>query len=297
MAEPAPTNVSVTFHLGYHTLNWTNNDTYDEIHIWRSLGGEGSSYYATVSGSNTGYDDYSVGSNNTSYEYKLKAYRDPYLPSPFSDTATLSRYKDILSETVTLATTLYDPTAFLDAISDTITPTVTYTDKVTYLDAVSDTITIGDVIGSFGTVTIRSDTQYIIGDSTGELYIYGPAYTSDNGDSIASIWTSKTWDGSEQGVELSGNWKTIYKITHYYSDKSSATPVEFSISDDGGTTWDSQTKYVGTGTGKIDSTDYHVLSTGQFFQFRVTWTSTDKTFQFLGFNVVYEVMSDQFEVS
>lgn len=297
MAEPAPTNVSVTFHPTYHTCDWTNNDTYDEIHVWRSLGSEASSYYATVSGSNTGYDDYSVATSNTIYKYKFKAYRAPYLPSPFSDEVTVSRYKDILSETVTLSETITDPATFIEAVSDTITPTVTYTDRVTFVDSIGDTVTIGDSIGTSGTVTIATDTQYLLGDSTGAIYIFDSAYTADNGATITSEWTSKTWDGAESDPTLTGKWKTIYRIEFLYVDKTADTPLTFSISSDGGSTWQSQSKTVGVGDGRVEHTHFHFIKSGQFFKFKVQWPSTTKNFQFLGFDIVYEVMADQFETS
>ncbi|MDD1772550.1 MAG: fibronectin type III domain-containing protein [Methanomassiliicoccales archaeon] len=73
----APTNLTVTVHNGYLTLNWAasvNDGGMDliEYQIYRSNGTSGYAFLDTVSASTTGYNDSDV-TNGANYTYKVKA--------------------------------------------------------------------------------------------------------------------------------------------------------------------------------------------------------------------------------
>jgi hypothetical protein len=236
-------------------------------------------------------------SAGNTYSFTAEAY-NAYTTSAISNTVTLylgNVFVDSVSDTVTVTDTVANNVAFTDSCSDSVSLSDDQTNSLGMVETVSDTVTLSDSTGE--SQTLRTAFDYYWGTSDGYVHRTAKDLLSDNGLAITSTWTSKTVDFAEASSENTGKWKTIYQIEHLYKEDDTLVSTTYSISNDGGATWTSKTKYVGTsGDGRTEHAHFHWNKTGQFFVIRVVWSSTDKEFQFLGFDVIYEPGAEQFEV-
>jgi hypothetical protein len=125
-----------------------------------------------------------------------------------------------------------------------------------------------------------TDFRYYMGTDDGVVYTYDPSYLSDNGQTIIS-----TWETIETDLGMPDTFKTVYKASLKYVDKSSALPISVDISNDGGVTWTGAFKTVGTGNKRTKSKDFWYVMSGEFLKFRVQTSSTDKNFQIIGLDI------------
>jgi hypothetical protein len=264
-------------------------------------------YYDTVGGSSwslgrtEGADatDGTVTGLSAGNNYKFKVIaRNTYVSSADSNEVTAylgAIYADTLTDTVTVTDSATTGQTFVESLSDSVTITDSETESSTMSESLSDTVTITDLC--LGGQTIKSDYDYYIGTSDGYVHRTAQDLLSDNGTSITSSWLSKTLDFAEIDAENTGRWKTIYRIEFIYKELDTAVTTIIKISTDGGNTWATQSKSLGTsGDGRIEHSHYHWNKTGQFFEVKVEWASSDKEFQFLGFDVVFDDAGDQYEV-
>lgn len=145
------------------------------------------------------------------------------------------------------------------------------------------------------TIVITTDT-----DSykfpTGKWYrIYGDAEKY-----ISGFWTSKRLDFNDQFPQHINMWKTVDKVRIEYVDETADTPITVSLSTDGGVTWISTTRLLGTGNGKQKSAFFYFknskLSTSKYFNIRVESVSNSTTFTWTGFYIYFEVRGEYFTV-
>lgn len=231
------------------------------------------------------------------YYFKVVAYNS-YTTS--DDSNEVSRYigavySDSVSDSVTVSESVTTAVAFTNAVSETVTATDSFTAVFNFVISTSDTVTVSDSVAS--AQSIRTDYAYYWGTSDGYVHTTGEALLSDNGTAITSSWTSKTLDFAEDSSDNTGKWKTIYKIEYVFKEDDSTVLTSIGVSNDGGDTWTTIDKYLGTnGDGRMGSADYFWNKTGEFFVVKITWTSADKEFQFLGMDVVYDVQGDSWSV-
>lgn len=300
--------------------NWSCDaatETSFEVYYDKTVGGSGWSLGRTTSadatdGTVTGLDA------ATEYKFKVRAI-NTYTNSDYSGevtATTLNHYTDSVSDTVTATDSisvinvfLYnlgdsvsvsdgvtDSCSFVDSIDDSVSLSDAVTTVVSFVDSVSDTVTTTDVIAD--SQSIRMDYDYYWGSTSGYVYRNGEDLLSDASAAITSTWTSKTIDFAEDNSDNTGRWKTVYKMEYVYKEDDTDVPTTISISNDGGVTWTAQTKYIGDyGDGRIEHAHWFWNKTGQFFIVKVVWSSSDKEFQFLGFDMIYDDQGEQFEVS
>ncbi len=165
-----------------------------------------------------------------------------------------------------------------------------YVDNISIIgdlaDHESDGITLADVGGSgrqvvYDSVSIKDDFKYYLASSEGKIFTYSGDYLSDDGSVILSRWRSKTLDFSDQLPQCLDRMKEVTGVKLIYKDITTSTNVTVYVSSDGGTTWEHETKSLGTGTGEILSATYHFIKTGEYFIFAIEHASTDKEFMWL----------------
>ena len=127
---------------------------------------------------------------------------------------------------------------------------------------------------------------------------FDPGYTGDDSNAIVCYWTSKTFDMSEINKEFSGRFKIVDRAVLEYIDKDAETPYTVEISVDGGRTWVSDTRTLGTGNGKVKSAEFHFADReqicGKSFIVRVGHVSATKKFIVCGLSVRVEIAGEWF---
>jgi len=141
---------------------------------------------------------------------------------------------------------------------------------------------------------------YYITDEDGEVYLFGD-YQGDGGNPITCYFRTKKLDFSDQFPELKDKWTSIDSVKVRYKDLSSSTPITVYISDDGGVTWVSRTRLLGTGDKKVKEAEFHFLDkeniTSQFFTLKIECVSSTHKFEIHGIKINGYVMGDYFETS
>ncbi|MCK9602043.1 MAG: hypothetical protein M0R06_23560, partial [Sphaerochaeta sp.] len=122
-----------------------------------------------------------------------------------------------------------------------------------------------------------------IGMYNGTVHTVSPDTLNDNGTSITS-----TWETVETNLGMPTAYKTVYKASLRYVDKTAGTVVNVAISNDGGANWTGASKSVGTGDGKTKTRSFWFNESGEYFKFKVEMSSTDEEFQIIGLDVDFE---------
>ena len=154
-------------------------------------------------------------------------------------------------------------------------------------DTCDEDIRLDDTGAGGGTSPLQTDFWHYFGDFNGNVYVESGQYKSDDGESIDSKWESKDLDFTDQNVGVLDMLKTIYKVRLWYVDKTSNASVQLSISTDGGATWKTKGKSIGTGDGATKNTEFFFVKSGEFFRFRVENDTDSDDFQWTGLEVFY----------
>jgi len=144
-----------------------------------------------------------------------------------------------------------------------------------------------------------------IGGDDGNVYDAIPKgwskYKSDNTFAISAWWRSKRLDFGDQYPELADRYKTLDTVILEYVDEDANTPVTIHISNDGGVTWASNTRLLGTGNGKQKSAIFYFSDsgkiTGKYFTVKVESVSASTTFTWTGLFLKVEDRGPYFEIS
>jgi len=123
---------------------------------------------------------------------------------------------------------------------------------------------------------------------------------TDEGNAFSAWWRSKDLDFLEQFPQYKDMWKTVYTVQVEYEDMTVNTPIVVGVSIDGGATYVSKTRLVGTGDGLIKTADFHFIDqesgiTGKLFVFKIECTGTTE-FKFMGANVFFVPRGEYFEI-
>ena len=123
---------------------------------------------------------------------------------------------------------------------------------------------------------------------------------TDEGNAFSAWWRSKDLDFLERFPQYKDMWKTVYTVQVEYEDMTVNTPMVVGVSIDGGATYVSKTRLVGTGDGLIKTADFHFIDqesgiTGKLFVFKIECTGTTE-FKFMGANVFFVPRGEYFEI-
>ena len=133
------------------------------------------------------------------------------------------------------------------------------------------------------------------------LYLFGTAYAADNSKTIKCSYRTKRLDFTDQDEEGLNQWKTVDKIQLTYRDIDADTPITIYLSDDGGETWVSVSRTIGTGDKRTKTADFWFLDkesiTAQFFTFKIECDSSTKSFEWNALSVYYTPRGEFFEIS
>jgi len=171
---------------------------------------------------------------------------------------------------------------------------LSYVDYWTYTS--TSTVTLSMDTLDTSSSAIKTDYAYFLGSDDGKVYKYHPDYLGDNSVAIPSIWQSKCTDFADQLPQYLDSYKTLYKVRLEYVDLSADVNVTIYISTDGGVNWTSQMKTLGTGDGKTKNADFYFIETGQFFDFKVEHSSSDKEFKWISLYAFIKKAGDYFEI-
>ncbi len=265
-----PTNLAVdSFSSSQIDLSWTNNGTYTSIRVRRKPLGGDYVVVEVIAGGATSYSDTSI-SINTRYYYEVLA-----IPDGLSDEVEAN-------------------VAWVESHSETLTWTDPHTVGVAQTLSATETITWTD---SYRTSqSLKTDYGYFYGSSDGKVFEYSSASQSDAGTNILAYWQSKRLDFSDQYPEAKDHWKAVQKIQLKYVDLTASTPFTVYLSTDGGVTWESSYRTLGTGDGKAKWADFFFIATGDMFSVKVESSSTAKKFQLLGVYIYFTMSGEVFEI-
>lgn len=252
-------------------LVWTNLDTYGWINIQYNKGSGWVTYVSELDESTEVYyvDDIVP---NTSYNFRLVLYEGLI----YSNTDSSTCWAD----------TITDEVAVSESVSD-------YATGGTVSDTITDTVYMSDFIAD--ATDIITNYAYYVATADGKVYEYSGYYKSDAGTAITARWESKDTDFADQSIENSDKFKTVEFMRLHYIDKSAGARISVEVSVDGGATWTTETKSIGTGDNKGKTKDFHFPKTGQIFRFAVESISTSDDFQWAGLEVFYSVGGDYFK--
>jgi len=235
-------------------LAWSNADAYFDVDVQYDKGA-GWQSKETIDGDETSYDFDDV-VPNILYNFRLVcADLAGEEPDAISNTDSSACWADVIVEEVVIDESITDFGTGSDC-SDTITETVEVADYV--IDAT-------DIITSYA---------YYLGTATGGIYEYGGFYKSDAGTAITARWESKDTDFADQSIENSDKFKIVEFVRLHYIDKSAGARISIRVSTDGGASWTTKTKSIGTGDSKGKIKDFYFVKTGQIFRFAVQSIST-----------------------
>ena len=273
-------------------------DDYSSVRLYYSTDGSSYSFFRSISGvlaagETFSYADSPIPENQRYYYYATGV--QGANESAASDADSAAFWTEEITIYVSLAPT---PTAAAAiAVSETasVGASVNQSVAVAYVDSV--TASVGVAASTDSAQSIRNDYAHYLGDVTGKVHTFSAAEKAFNGASINSYWTSKITDFSELDLSLFGRWKTIYWAKIKYVDKSASTPVILSVSVDNGTWVPFAQQSIGTGSGGHKDAYFHMVKTGKYFQFKVEWPSSDKSFQFTGLEVALQPLGEEFKTS
>ncbi len=267
----APSDLTVTsISTSQIDLAWNNNNGYTNIRILRGTASGGSkTLIDTISGSATSYSNTSI-STNTRYYYQVFGFPDV----DRSNEANAASWSESHTETSTWG----------DAATMGIVTTATGAETLTWTDFVRTS------------QSLKTDYGYFYGSSNGKVYEYSSAAQSDAGTNILAYWQSKRLDFSDQYPEAKDHWKAVQKIQLKYVDLTASTPFTVYLSTDGGVTWESSYRTLGTGDGKAKWADFFFITTGDMFSVKVESSSTSKKFQLLGVYIYFTLSGEVFEI-
>jgi hypothetical protein len=263
------------------TLSWTNDAAYTDIAIyvadWDSFLGSWGSWSL-----NTSLGVQAHGATSKVIYHTDSSKQKFYLECSIDETHSAAS-----NEAVVCAVTLTDTITWSSSPTFSIATSATHTDTITWSSTqvcgINFYVTGTDTITWSSTpqfaVSVKTDFAFYLGDITGDVHTYDGTLYSDNGASITSQWRSRRLDFVDQLPQYIDRLKCIRKAIVLYDDISASSMITLYVSMDGGVTWASQTKTVGTGDGTTKQATFHFIKTGYVADIMIETASTDKRFK------------------
>ncbi|MEE9510435.1 MAG: hypothetical protein V3V81_08075 [Candidatus Bathyarchaeia archaeon] len=137
-----------------------------------------------------------------------------------------------------------------------------------------------------------------LGTDAATVHTYSDASKGDAGSSITAQWVSKRLDFTDQVPQAMGRWIALHSVELVYVDRG-AVSVTVSVSVDGTENWtDSSATTIGTAgaDARVKSKLFFFTINGQFYNFKVTHTSSDGIFQFIELRAEIEIGGEYFNI-
>ena len=260
------------------TVTWTLGDTYAYVNIEHKQGGGSWSFEGQVTGSATTWD-HEGGTSNVLHYYRAQGVSGEADPefSPYSNVDSAAFWADTVTDEIITSESIDE-----------------YATGATPSDTITDTMYVSDF--AVDAKEIITNYAYYVATADGKVYEYSDFYKSDAGTAIPANWESKDTDFADQNIEWADRFKTVEKVRLHYIDKSAGARVSIKVSTDGGASWTTKTRNIGTGDTKGKTADFFLIKTGQIFRFAIENDSATDDFQFVGLEVFYSVGGDYFEI-
>jgi hypothetical protein len=181
--------------------------------------------------------------------------------------------------------------------TDTITLTAGGTAVASYIQTGGDTVYLSDTGKTVVTIPLEPDFHYYFGDYSGNVFLEGETYTSDNGTAIDCYWLSKQGDLADQDPECLDKFKYIARIRLWFTDVYTNTSVTIGVSSDGGANWSTAGgSLIGTASGVTKVKEFHFITTGHTIQFYIRNNTSTDILQWSAMEVDYQILGDWFEI-
>ena len=203
------------------------------------------------------------------------------LSIPIAESVAITEAVDLY---VTGAGDFFETLTHADTLEVSATFNVTFTETLTHSDFIATA------------QTIKTNYAYYLGDAIGNIYEFSESKLGDASNNITCTWFSKRTDFSEQDFECENRFKTLYKIRLHYKDLTANTHVTVGVSTDGGSSWTTRSKTIGTGDGIDKATDFYLIVSGYLFNFKVEHGSSANSCQWTGFTVFYTATGEYLEI-
>jgi len=215
------------------------------------------------------------------------------------NTAWTFRVRQHNNETNYLGYTTADAiTMYWHTATDTITLTAGGAAVSSYIQTGGDTLYLSDTGKTSVTVPLEPDFHYYFGDYSGNVFLEGETYTSDNGTAIDCYWLSKQGDLADQDPECLDKFKYISRIRLWFTDVYSNTSVTIGVSADGGATWETTGgSLIGTESGVTKVKEFHFITTGHTLQFYIRNNTSTDILQWSAMEVDYQILGDWFDTT
>ena len=220
--------------------------------------------------------------NNTSYTFRVRLVSGG-ITITTSNELTMGNWQDTETATATMSSSSSEDIGYTDTDTETITMSSSSGEVGTYSDTDTETLTVSDSATAAAVTPLSTTFRYYYGSFEGKVYAESDELYSDDGTAIDAKWESKDLDFGDAFPEMNDRKKTVHKVRLVYVDKSNAASVEMGISTDGGTTWTTRNKSVGTGDGTTKNTEFFFMITGVYFRFRIRNNSATDAFQWTRF--------------
>ena len=256
-------------------LAWSNADNYFDIAIEYDKGA-GWETYDVIDGGEESIDVDDV-VPNILYNFRLVC-------------------SDALGEEESVNSNTDSAGCWADTITDEIITSESVTEYATGVDVadtITDTVYMTDYVSD--AKDIITNYAYYVATADGKVYQYSGFYKSDGGTAITAQWESKDTDFADQDIENADKFKTVEFMRLHYIDKSGGAQISVRLSTDGGASWTTKTKNIGTGDGKGKTKDFHFVTTGQIFRFAIRSVSATDDFQWVGLESFYNIGGESFE--
>ena len=281
------------------TVSWTLPDPNigDTVELAVSSDAEPSWHIETLGGTDEEWYDTGLSDNDETH-YKVRYYlnaADQW--SDWSEEVDVTAWYSLDTNT----------TAVTQAINQTVQSPGVLANNVIEYAGCRESITSQSVMGTTDTnttavfdynessQTIKTNFAYYLCTLRGGVYEYSTSYKGDAGNIFPCIYESKDTDFGDQNPQLTDRNKTVWAIKLHYEDLEEAT-FTVGISTDGGATWTTVNKTVGSGTERAASTTFHFHVTGQRFKFRIQHGVADETFKLTGMEIEYEDAGEHWDV-
>jgi len=273
------------------TVSWTNDELYTEIELAVSSDAQPSWHIESLGGTDEEWYDTGLDDNDEAH-YKVRGYAVSGWTA-WSEEADVTAWYSLDTNTTAVVGKDF-ATSYGD---DTVIEYAKGTEVLTSQSVMGTTDTNTAAVWDYNesSQTIKTNFAYYLCTSNGGVYEYSKSYKGDAGHIITCVYESKDTDFGDQNPRLTDRNKTVWGNKLHYEDLEEAT-FTVGISTDGGATWTTVNKTVGSGTERAASKTFHFHKTGQRFKSRIQHGSATETFKITGQEIEYEDAGEHWDV-
>ena len=277
------------------TLSWTNEAEYTDIVIGVYSDSYPSVHYETIDGADEEWVDTGLNDNDTTYYFIRGEVHGE--ESAWTEEVYTTAHYSLDTNTTAVTQSLYQTVQSPGAYSNTVIDYAQASESITSQSVMATTDTNTTAVWDYNesSQTIKTNYCNYLGLANGDICEYSTSKHGDGSYPIVCQWESKDTDFGDQDPRLTDRNKTVWAIKLHYEDLEEAT-FTVGISTDGGATWTTVNKTVGSGTERAASKTFHFHKTGQRFKFRVQHTSASETFKLTGMEIEYEDAGEHWDV-